>query len=76
MAVGNNVEIVYAGSNGYENLELEREKIHQEEEPALFQVSIGKIKAVSTNGHEDDGLIEDLDGELEDYDPTLELSRL
>lgn len=72
VAEGNNVEIVYAGGNGYDNLELEREKTHQEEESTFFKSPLTKTEI---EGPEEDDLIEDLDGELEDYDPTLELSR-
>ena len=72
VAEGNNVEIVYAGSNGFGNLELEREKTHQEEESAFFKSPLAKSKVEVP---EDDDLIEGMEGEMEDYDPTLELAR-
>ena len=74
VAVGNNVEIVYAGNNGYDNLELEREEIHQEEESPFIKSGFSK-KGAEILQSEDDDLLDELDGELENYDPTLELSR-
>ena len=71
VTVGNDVEIVYAGSNGYDNLELEREEIHLEEASGFSQSP--KSKVLDTP--EDEGLIEDVEAGMEDYDPTLELSR-
>lgn len=71
VAEGNNVEIVYAGSNGYDNLELEREKIHREEDSASSNPTLAKPKPETIDGPEDD----DFGREMEDYDPTLELAR-
>lgn len=72
VAEGNNVEIVYAGNNGYDNLELEREEIFREEE----QIPKEPVKEIRTiEPSEDDDLLDEVDGELENYDPTLELSR-
>jgi len=73
VAVGNNVEIVYAGSKNNDGLEIEREVIHQEE-PAPFvnrQVNTPEIRKSA----EDDGLFEGADEDMPDFDPTLELSR-
>jgi DNA segregation ATPase FtsK/SpoIIIE, S-DNA-T family len=75
VAEGNNVEIVYAGSNGYDNLELEREKIFREEESGIPATPLVKTKPEHTDEAEEDGLIEDSDIELGNYDPTLELSQ-
>jgi DNA segregation ATPase FtsK/SpoIIIE, S-DNA-T family len=75
VAEGNDVEIVYAGSNGYENIELEREKNPEKEEPAYFRSPLAKSDTDAAKGQEDDGLNGESTGEMEDYDPTLELSR-
>jgi DNA segregation ATPase FtsK/SpoIIIE, S-DNA-T family len=74
VAEGNNVEIVYAGNNGYDNLELEREEIHREEEQTEYKAPerLKEIRPIETS---DDDLLDEVEGELEDYDPTLELSR-
>ena len=73
VAVGNNVEIVYAGSNEKETLEIEREEIHREE--AAPSVSQPLYAPVARKSDEDDGLYEGADAEMPDFDPTLELSR-
>jgi len=73
VAVGDSVEIVYAGSKGTEGLEIEREVIHHEE-PAPFvnrQVNSSELRKTP----EDDGLYEGADEDMPDFDPTLELSR-
>jgi DNA segregation ATPase FtsK/SpoIIIE, S-DNA-T family len=75
VAEGNDVEIVYAGSNGYENIELEREKNPDTEESAYLKPPLSKPDTEAAEGQEDDGLNGDSASELEDYDPTLELSR-
>lgn len=72
VAEGNNVEIVYAGNNGYDNLELEREEIFREEEQ-IPKEPVREIRTIEPS--EDDDLLDEVDGELENYDPTLELSR-
>jgi len=75
VAVGDNVEIVYAGSKDHDALEIEREEIHHEE-PVPF------VKNTTVHSHEprkkeeeDDGLYEGADEDMPDFDPTLELSR-
>jgi S-DNA-T family DNA segregation ATPase FtsK/SpoIIIE len=73
VTVGNNVEIVYAGSKENDGLEIEREVIHQEE-PSPF-VSQQPRSPVLIKNDEDDGLYEGADEEMPDFDPTLELSR-
>lgn len=73
VAVGNNVEIVYAGNKENEGLEIEREVIHHEE-PAPFvnrQVNSQEPRRTA----DDDGLYEGADEDMPDFDPTLELSR-
>jgi len=73
VAVGNNVEIVYAGSKEKETLEIEREEIHREEtiEAANRPVYV----PVQRKSDEEDGLYEGAEAEMPDFDPTLELSR-
>ncbi len=73
VTVGNNVEIVYAGSKENDGLEIEREVIHREE-PSPF-VSQQPRSPVLIKNDEDDGLYEGADEEMPDFDPTLELSR-
>ncbi len=73
VAVGNNVEIVYAGSVEKEPLELEREEIHREE-PSQF-TNQPLYVPTPRKSDEEDGLYEGADAELPDFDPTLELSR-
>ena len=73
VAVGNNVEIVYAGSHEKETLELEREEVHREE-PAQFVNQHVHIP-VQRKNEEEDGLYEGADEEMPDFDPTLELAR-
>jgi len=80
VAEGNNVEIVYAGkkdagNNDYNNLELEREEIHHEEEQIPYKAPepVNDFRIKETN--DDDDLMDEVDGELEAYDPTLELSK-
>ncbi len=73
VAVGNSVEIVYAGTNVKETLEIEREEIHREETtPSVPQPLYAPIPR---KGDEEDGLYEGADAEMPDFDPTLELSR-
>ncbi len=72
VAVGNNVEIVYAG-NQNTPLEIEREEIHREE-PSPF-VSQKTYIPEPVKREEEDGLYEGADEEMPDFDPTLELSR-
>jgi S-DNA-T family DNA segregation ATPase FtsK/SpoIIIE len=76
VAEGNNVEIVYAGANNnYDSLELEREEVHHEEEQFAYKAP-EPVKEIRTIDHgDDDDLLDEVDGELENYDPTLELSR-
>jgi S-DNA-T family DNA segregation ATPase FtsK/SpoIIIE len=71
VAVGNNVEIVYAGNNA--PLEIEREEIHREE-PSPF-VNQQQYIPVPRKNDEEDGLYDGADEEMPDFDPTLELSR-
>ena len=73
VAVGNNVEIVYAGATDNASLEIEREEIHREE-PAPF-VGQHQFIPVHHKSEEEDGLYEGADAEMPDFDPTLELSR-
>ena len=73
VAVGNNVEIVYAGAKENKSLEIEREEIHREE-PAQFEREQNYVP-LQSKGVEDDGLYEGADEEMPDFDPTLELSR-
>ncbi len=73
VAVGNNVEIVYAGTNDNTSLEIEREEIHREE-PSPF-VGHSQFTPVQHKSEEEDGLYEGADAEMPDFDPTLELSR-
>jgi S-DNA-T family DNA segregation ATPase FtsK/SpoIIIE len=70
VAVGNNVEIVYAGNNA--PLEIEREEIHREE-PSPFVNQQQYIPVPRKN--DEDGLYDGADEEMPDFDPTLELSR-
>jgi len=72
VAVGNNVEIVYAGSNVKETLEIEREEIHREE---ALSVPQPLYTPTPRKSDEEDGLYEGADAEMPDFDPTLELSR-
>jgi len=73
VAVGDNVEIVYAGSKVDDHLEIEREEIHHEE-PTPF-VNRPLITAELRKSADDDGLYEGADENMPDFDPTLELSR-
>jgi len=73
VAVGNNVEIVYAGSKAADVLEIEREEIHHEE-PVPF-VGRPVISPEPRKNTDDDGLYEGADEDMPDFDPTLELSR-
>ena len=73
VAVGDNVEIVYAGTKEKEPLELEREVVIQEE--AVEFISQPVITPVKRVNQDDDGLYEGADAEMPDFDPTLELSR-
>ncbi len=73
VAVGNNVEKVYAGSTEKETLEIEREEIHREE-PAHFTNQPLYIPE-PRKSEEEDGLYEGADADMPDFDPTLELSK-
>jgi S-DNA-T family DNA segregation ATPase FtsK/SpoIIIE len=73
VAVGDNVEIVYAGTKSSDNLEIEREEIHREE-PAKSADRI-KHNLVQRKSQEDDGLYEGAEEGMPNFDPTLELSR-
>lgn len=73
VAVGNNVEIVYAGANDNASLEIEREEIHREEPAPL--VGQHQFTPLHHKIEEEDGLYEGADAEMPDFDPTLELSR-
>ncbi len=73
VAVGDNVEIVYAGSKVDDHLEIEREEIHHEE-PAPF-VNRPLVTPEPRKSADDDGLYEGADEDMPDFDPTLELSR-
>jgi S-DNA-T family DNA segregation ATPase FtsK/SpoIIIE len=74
VAVGNNVEIVYAGSKENDGLEIEREVIHHEE-PASFVNRQVNSQEPQRKSADDDGLYEGADEDMPDFDPTLELSR-
>ncbi|MEI7523456.1 MAG: DNA translocase FtsK 4TM domain-containing protein [Mariniphaga sp.] len=74
VAVGNKVEIVYAGSPEKETLEIEREEIHREES-VPFVTSQPLYVPAPRKGDEEDGLYEGADAEMPDFDPTLELAR-
>ncbi|HEY3390260.1 MAG TPA: DNA translocase FtsK 4TM domain-containing protein, partial [Prolixibacteraceae bacterium] len=74
VAVGNSVEIVYAGSKGADVLEIEREEIHHEEPSPFVNRPPVTIPETRKNS-EDDGLYEGADEDMPDFDPTLELSR-
>ncbi len=71
VAEDNNVEIVYAGNNDYKDIELERENTEREDSP----LRLPQQGSESAESEEEDGLMEKPEGVLEDYDPTLELSR-
>jgi len=73
VAVGDNVEIVYAGSKNNDVLEIEREEIHREEPSPFVERHLDHL--APTKGAEDDGLYEGADEDMPDFDPTLELSR-
>ena len=73
VAVGNNVEIVYAGSKGNDLLEIEREEIHHEEPAPFVNRTVNRSELRKSD--EDDGLYEGADEDMPDFDPTLELSR-
>ena len=74
VAVGDNVEIVYAGSKAADQLEIEREVIHHEEpSPFINRPPVSPIE--SRKSADDDGLYEGADEDMPDFDPTLELSR-
>ena len=73
VAVGDNVEIVYADSKRTDSLEIEREEIHHEE-PSPF-VNRQVNAPIQPKSAEDDGLYEGADEDMPDFDPTLELSR-
>jgi S-DNA-T family DNA segregation ATPase FtsK/SpoIIIE len=73
VAVGNNVEIVYAGSKGHDVLEIEREEIHHEEPVPFVKRQVDSLEPLKSD--EDDGLYEGADEDMPDFDPTLELSR-
>lgn len=75
VAVGNKVEKVYAGMPEPAGLELEREEIFQEEivdlpEPPVRTAPASTIPNDMSDETEDEPL-----EEMEDYDPTLDLSR-
>ena len=74
VAEGNKVEKIYAGANGImdESLEIEREEIHQEIEPIINREY---FTPDPIEGNEEDGLMEESDHDMPDFDPTLELSR-
>jgi DNA segregation ATPase FtsK/SpoIIIE, S-DNA-T family len=74
VAVGDNVEIVYAGSKDSDALEIEREEIHHEE-PVPFVNNVHVHRPEPRKSEEDDGLYEGADEDMPDFDPTLELSR-
>lgn len=75
VAVGNNVEIVYADGKGkiQDQLEIEREEIHHEEPSPIIEREF--TAPVPRGRANDDGLYEDTDIDMPDFDPTLELSR-
>ena len=74
VAVGNNVEIVYAGAaKEQDTLELEREEVHHEEHASFVKREVLTPEPRQTT--EDDGLYEGADKDMPDFDPTLELSR-
>ena len=73
VAVGDSVEIVYAGSKGTDVLEIEREEIHHEEPAPFVNRQVNRTELLKTP--EDDGLYEGADEDMPDFDPTLELSR-
>jgi S-DNA-T family DNA segregation ATPase FtsK/SpoIIIE len=73
VAVGNSVEIVYAGSKGADVLEIEREEIHHEEPSSFVNRPVSDPEARKSS--EDDGLYEGADEDMPDFDPTLELSK-
>jgi S-DNA-T family DNA segregation ATPase FtsK/SpoIIIE len=72
VAVGDNVEKVYAGNNNTP-LEIEREEIHREEATPFVNQPL--YTPPPRRSEEDDGLYEGADAEMPDFDPTLELSR-
>lgn len=73
VAEDSNVEIIYAGRNDYENIELEREKTVTQ--AAGFRSPLAKPGSETAESSEEDGLLDNSEDEQEDYDPTLELSR-
>ena len=73
VAVGNKVEIVYAGSPEKETMEIEREEIHREEQVQF--VSQPPFVPAPRKSDEEDGLYDGADTEMPDFDPTLELAR-
>ncbi len=73
VAVGNSVEIVYAGSKGVDVLEIEREEIHHEEQSPFVNRPVSAPEP--RKNADDDGLYEGADEDMPDFDPTLELSR-
>ena len=76
VADGNKVKKVYAGSKDSDQLEIEREEIHHEE-PAPFvnRQFATPEPAELRNTNDDDGLYDDAEEDMPDFDPTLELSR-
>jgi S-DNA-T family DNA segregation ATPase FtsK/SpoIIIE len=73
VAVGDNVEIVYAGSKENDLFEIEREEIHREEPNQITGRQRERI--IQRKNQEDDGLFEGAGEDMPDFDPTLELSR-
>jgi len=73
VAVGDSVEIVYAGGKGHDVLEIEREEIHHEEPSPFVNRQVNSPE--QHKSADDDGLYEGADENMPDFDPTLELSR-
>ena len=75
VADGNNVKKVYAGRKDSDQLEIEREAIHHEEPVAFVNRQFTPPQPEPRGNNDDDGLFDDADDDMPDFDPTLELSR-
>ena len=75
VADGNNVKKVYAGRKDSDQLEIEREEIHHEEPVPFVNRQFTPPLPEPRGSNDDDGLFDDADDDMPDFDPTLELSR-
>ncbi len=78
VAEGNKVEKVYAGANDLDLMEIEREEIFKEEpvvKPAVPEPIQPNRAFLNQDDSSDEFGEDEPEGEMEDYDPTLDLSR-